>query len=184
MRDVQVGIAITVIALVGLVMVACNRGSSGQSTATATPSVTQNPTPVSPGPTTTTTPSVEEDIAAAYRRYWEIYAEALFELEEGKLAEVMTGPRLERGLEEIKSLRADRQAVRSVLDLDPAVVSIRENEATVIDEYENGSYLIDPVTKEPIAGHGSPVLIREAFTLVHVEGVWKVFDSVRQAAPN
>ena len=120
-------------------------------------------------------------MAASYLAYWETYSESLFELDESRLPEVMTGPRLERALEEIATLRSDGRAVQSVLTLDPAVVALRENEATVLDEYENASYLIDPETKEPVAGLGSPVVIREAFTLVYTDGTWKVFDSVRQA---
>ena len=184
MATVRTVLTLAAVVVSAIGFAAC-RGGDGEATPTppaptATPSV--SPSPATPQPTET--PSSEEEVEIAYRRYWEVYAVALFELDGSALDQVMTGPRLARAYEEIERLRSEGRAVQSVVVLDPVVVSVDEREARVIDEYENGSYLIDAVTKIAIAGTGSPVSIREAFTLVEVDGSWKVFDSARQARPD
>lgn len=112
-----------------------------------------------------------------------MYADAMLRLDGAQLHDVMTGPRLERALDEIETLRANGQAVRIVVESDPFVADISGDEAAIIDEYENSSYLIDPVTKEPVTDRGEPNTLRDTFTLVREDDVWKVRDSVRQESP-
>ncbi len=169
---------ITVLVLVSAfagVTAACGRGAGGTSTPTPTtsPSATETPKPV-------VTQSPEKDVLNAYVRYWKVYTEALFGLDESHLQEVMTGPRLDRAIQEIRALSAQGRAVRIVVENDPAAASIVGDVAQVIDVYKNASYQIDAVTKQPVAGTGTPNVLRDTVTLERVGGVWKVRDAVRQ----
>lgn len=157
------------------VTAACGRGAEHTSTPTplASPIATETPRPV-------VTQSPEKDVLNAYVRYWKVYTEALFGLDESHLAEVMAGPRLDRAIQEIRSLSAQGRAVRIVVENDPAVASIVGDVAQVIDVYKNSSYQIDAVTKQPVAGTGTPNVLRDTVTLERVGGVWKVRDAVRQ----
>ena len=150
--------------------------ASSTATLTATPTASPTTAPAAPTPTR----SIEDEVLAAYTRYWEVYGDALSRLDGTRLPEVMTGPRLQRALDEIERLRADGQAVRIVVDNDPLVAAISGDEATVVDQYENSSYLIDATTKEPVGERGEPNTLRDTFTLVREDGAWKVRDSLRQ----
>jgi hypothetical protein len=134
--------------------------------------VTVEPTP---------TASPEETVEEAYLHYWEVYGEALFNLDNSRLSEVMTGPRLERALEEIERLQEQGRAVKIVVENRPVVVEVEGDEALVLDEYENRSYLIDAATKEPLSEPPTTgETIRDRVTLTQVGTTWKVLDTVRE----
>jgi len=128
----------------------------------------------------TPTPTIEEEVSEAYLRYWDVYSEGLFDLETSRFDEVMRGPRLERAVDEIESLRQDGRAVKIVVENHPVVVKVEGDEAVVFDEYENDSYLIDPETKEPVGDPGTGEVIRDTVTLTRSGQTWKVLDSVRE----
>jgi len=167
------------LALIALLLAACN-GEGGEPT---TPAGEPSPTP-SPAVTATAeatqTPTVEEVVIEAYLRYWEVYGEGVFDLDTSRLGEVMTGSRLERAVDEIESLRQDGRAVKIVVENRPVVVQVKGDQAVVFDEYENQSYLIDPETKEPIGDPGTGEVIRDTVTLTRSGQTWKVLDSVRE----
>ncbi|MCZ7576319.1 MAG: hypothetical protein M5U18_04415 [Dehalococcoidia bacterium] len=163
--------------LLAMVVAACG-GEDAEPTATATaPMPTSTPTVPQP----TATPDPEAEVLAAYARYWDVYTEALRNRDDSRLDEVMTGPRLQRGLQEIADLRAEGRAIQLVVQPNPVVLEISEDFALVSDEYENNSYYIDPVTKQPVGATpvGSETLI-DLTTLQRVGGVWKVSDGVRE----
>lgn len=176
-------VALAVAALAIPLFAACG-GDDEPATTTVTPTATPTPSRTSTPPATATpTPSIEDEVTAAYLEYWDVYADALRRLDGAQLDEVMTGPRLERALSEIENLRTQGQAVRIVVENAPLVAGVSGDEAVVIDEYVNSSYLIDPVTQEPIADRGEPNTLRDTVTLVREDDVWKVRDSVRQESP-
>ncbi len=166
-------------ALIALLLAACN-GGGGEPT---TPAGEASPTP-SPAVTATAeatpTPTIEEEVSDAYLRYWEVYSEAVFDLDTSRFGEVMTGPRLERALDEVENLRGDGRAVKIVVENQPVVVRVEGDEAIVFDEYQNDSYLIDPETKEPVGDPGAGEVIRDTVTLTRSGETWKVLDSVRE----
>lgn len=125
--------------------------------------------------------SAEQEVLDAYAKYWTTYSDALFALDDRLLPDVMVGARLDRAREEIRTLRAQQQAVRIVVKNAPVVTSVQTDTAVVMDVYENSSYLIDAVTKQPVSGTGTPNTLRDAITLERVGGVWKVRDAIRQA---
>lgn len=172
-RTVVVGI------LLALAVTACG-GGGAEPTPTATATVT-NPSPTATAPQPTATPDPEAEVLAAYAKYWEVYTEALRNRDDSRLDEVMTGPRLQRGLQEIADLQTEGRAIQLVVQPNPVVLEIGEDLALVSDEYENNSYYIDPVTKQPAGATpvGSETL-RDLTTLQRVGDVWKVSDGVRE----
>jgi len=166
----------------GLLLVslaACGGGDTEPTPTVTATAAAPTSTPTIPQPTAT--PDPEAEVLAAYAKYWEVYTEALRNRDGSRLDEVMTGPRLERGLQEIADLHAQGRAVQLVVESHPVVLEVRENLALVSDEYENNSYYIDPVTKLPVGATpvGSETL-RDQTTLQRVGDVWKVSDGVRE----
>lgn len=165
--------------LLGFLLAGCNGGpSSQQSTPTEVPSsaptVTAEPTP---------TASPEEAVKDAYLHYWEVYGEALFNLDSSRLTEVMTGPRLERALQEIEQLEEQGRAVKIVVENRPVVVEVEGDQAVVLDEYENRSHFIDLETKEPLSEPpATGETIRDRVTLTRVGDTWRVLDTVREVS--
>jgi hypothetical protein len=150
----------------------------GSPTPAATATVTAAPTQT---PAATATVSPEEEVEAAYLRYWDAYADALYNLDTSRLTDVMTGPRLERALNEVKQLRDQGRAVRIVVENHPVVVQMESDRAVVYDEYENRSYFIDPTTKEALSRTEGSQTIRDTVTLTRVGQTWEVLDAVREA---
>lgn len=171
--------AVTASLLLAAIAAACG-GDDADPTPTPTATAADiSPTPTVPQPTAT--PDPEAAVLEAYATYWEVYAEALRNRDDSRLDEVMTGPRLERGLAEVAGLIADDRAVEQVVHLNPIVVEIVGDQAVVFDEYENYSYYVDPGTHQPLRPTPStPQVLRDTVTMHRIDGVWKVFDGIRQ----
>lgn len=115
-----------------------------------------------------------------YLTYWEVYADALYNLDETKLNDVMTGPRLERALTEVQNLRAQNRAVKIDVENQPVVVKVAGDEAMILDRYENRSHFVEPSSKKPLTQPSSSEGLRDMVSLIRVGAVWKVLDIVRQ----
>lgn len=170
--------------ITGSLLLAALAAACGGDDADPTPTTTATAAATSPTPTVpqpTATPDPEAEVLAGYERYWEVYAEALRNRDDSRLDEVMTGPRLERGLAEIAGLVADDRAVEQVVHLNPIVIEIVGDQAVVFDEYENYSYYVDPASQQPLRPTPStPQVLRDTVTMHRIDGVWKVFDGIRQ----
>ncbi len=128
-------------------------------------------------------PAPEREVLGSYARYWELYAEALLALDESRLGEVMTDPRLARAREEIARLRASGHAVRLDVEISPIVGRLEGEEAVIIDRYLNQSYLVSVASGRPVAARGVANRVHATVSLVREEGVWKVRDSHREEDP-
>jgi hypothetical protein len=145
----------------------------------------QTPTPPSAAPaavaaTPTADPRLLQEIEDAYRRYWEVYSDALFNLDTSRLLEVATDDELRRMREEVEDFRRRNRAVRAVVTHSYLVVDVTASEAKVYDEIRDSSSLIDPVTKQPPQGPDAGQLSKDIFFLRKVDGTWKVIRSLRQ----
>lgn len=130
---------------------------------------------------TTVTPSPEDEVLEGYANYWSVYAAALRDRDSSHLAEVMTGPRLDRGLQEVAKLQAQGRAIALMVESAPVVLEVRGDQALIADEYQNNSYYIDPETKQPVgATPSAPETLKDTVTMQRVNGVWKVRDGVRE----
>lgn len=169
------------IGALALLVVACNgRGdqastevSEASPTASATATTTMEPKP-------TPTVSVEDEITAAYIRYWEAYGQALLNLDPSLAEGVASGQELERIREEIETFRSQGVALRVVVEHNPVILEASESSATLFDEMVNNSFYVDPETKEPPVASGSGEILRDTFYFERMDGQWMVARSTRQ----
>ena len=117
---------------------------------------------------------------AAYLRYWELYAEAVLNLDHRALIGAASGEELQQVQEEIETLRAQGVALRVVIEHRPTVIERTDTTATVFDEMTNNSFYVDPETHEPPEGEGSGETLVDTFFLEKVDGQWMVIRSIRQ----
>lgn len=145
---------------------------------TTSEDVTTTTAPERPASTTTTAydpTAVEGQVEAAYLRSWDVYADAVYnlELDEQALAEVYAGEHLETKRDEIKRRIAEGRAALVRVEHDYTIQLVDETTAVVIDQYVNHQVLIDPATKEPIEPDPNERVV-DATTVTRVEGGWRV----------
>lgn len=148
---------------------------------TPSPEVTDTATP-SPTGQRSATPTVtpEEEVLEAYFAYWDLYAQAVLNLDESPLVGAASEEDLERVREEIETFREQGVALRVVLQHNPVVLEISESSAIVHDEMINNSFYVDAETLEPPDAPGSGEVLRDTFFLERVDGRWIVVRNVRQ----
>ena len=120
-----------------------------------------------------------DELQAAYSTFWDVRAEAAFNLDVSRLPEVMDGPALEREREQIADLEARGVAAVIEVEHEVGLLSLSPDEAELYDEYLNRSYLVDPATKEPVGAPEPEEVVKVSFRLKKIDGVWKVVDSER-----
>lgn len=158
-------------------LAACN-GGNDQDKSDATPTGARTTTAATASPS----PSVEDEISAAYLKYWDVYADAVFNLDETGLEEVLTGPQLQRTRDEINSLRQRGRAAKIVVEHDFFIVEqdAAAGTATIRDGYTNSSYEVDAASKEKVGDPAPGTVLTDTYILVKEGGVWKVQDGIRQ----
>jgi hypothetical protein len=152
-------------------------GGVGPATAQATSSVA--PTPI-PAATPTVAPTPRTAVMEAYDRYWKTYSQALYTLNTSAISQVAGGNELRRVKVEVASFRQKNDAVHVRVSHHALIIAIKGNSATIYDEQHDGSWAIDPVTKEPHQGPNWRHLEKDFYYLKNTGGVWKVVKSVRQ----
>ena len=149
---------------------------------TATPTAAQPPAV----PTSTAAPipsELRQEIEDAYDRFWRVRADASLRLDPSRLPEVAAGQALERERQEIARLQAEGKAARIVVDLRFRVVQATNSTATIQDDFENRSYLVDAVTKQPIGPLPTGAdIVKVSFDLQKIDGAWRVVDGTRYAS--
>jgi len=124
----------------------------------------------------------EREVARAYLRYWDVYAQAMETLDTSRLAEVTAGARHQEAVEEVGDLKTEGIAARIQVKHSFAVNRASEDEATIRDEYVNSSYAINPVSKQPVGEPGTSERLLDTYFLRRVDGVWKVIGGQKGAA--
>lgn len=163
--------------LMAAALTAC--GGDNDDSANNTDSTDPRPT-VAASATPSPTATVEDEIVAAYLRYWEAYTKAALNLDSSAVEGFASGDELGSIRQEIESLRLQGVALRVVLTHKPVVIETTANSATLLDEMVNNSFYVDPKTKEPPIASGSGEVLRDTFYLQKVDGKWVVTRSVRQ----
>jgi hypothetical protein len=120
-----------------------------------------------------------EEVESAYSTFWDVRTDAALNLDVSRLPEVMAGTALERERQQIADLESRGVAAKIEADHDVGLLSISEDEAELYDEYVNRSYLVDPVTREPVGTPEPDEVFKVSFRLQKIDGVWKVVDSER-----
>jgi hypothetical protein len=126
---------------------------------TAMPTVqpAAEPTPASTvSATSSIRPELEQDVAQAYLRYFQVSAEALRTLNPIGLDSVASGEELDFLKKRIEEDRAAGKALDTNVQHSFVVLSVRGDEAQVADVYRDSSVYIDLATGQPLAGSTRP----------------------------
>lgn len=170
--------------VLALVVVACSSSepeaattTAGESTTTGSPTTTTT-APEREASTTTTAfdpESVEGQVEAAYLRSWDVYADAVYnlELDEAALAEVYAEGSLANLIDEIEGRKRDGRAALVIVDHNYEVTVTNRSSALVVDAYRNHQVLIDPATKVPTESDPDESVLF-GFTLRLIDGGWHV----------
>jgi hypothetical protein len=163
-RVLKVGGSLLGLVLIGLVIgFLALRGDGGSPPAST--SETENPTP--------TPTDVRAQVEQAYLHAWDVWAEALLELDPSGLDEALTGPALELVTEQVAAQAEKNQPVRIRAEHNYRIVMIDDATASVDDRYVNHSVRLDPETGDPIE-EDPRFEEHRSFTMRLVDGTWKI----------
>lgn len=158
------GVLLAVLAaglLVGFLTIGDNEGSSG--TTPTTP-------PVSPSGTPT---DARAQVEQAYLDAWDVWADALLQLDPSRLPEAFTGRALELITGQVEEQSQKNEPVRIRAEHNYNITLIDSETASVDDRYINHNVRLDPDTLEPIEEDPNRREHR-SFTLKLVGGTWKI----------
>ncbi|MPZ16150.1 MAG: hypothetical protein GEU73_17330 [Chloroflexi bacterium] len=123
--------------------------------------------------------SLEQEIEEAYLRYWDVYSEALLNLDTSRIPEVAADDELRRIEEEVGGLRNRNEAARINVTHDYEILDITSTGGTVYDEALNQSYTVDPVTKTSPEGTNRSEILRDLYFFEKRDHMWKIVKSYR-----
>lgn len=168
-RVLKVGGSLLGLVVVGLVVgFIALRGDGAPPPAPSSES-TEDPAP------TPTDPRAQ--VEQAYLHAWDVWADALRELDPAPLSEVLTGEALDVVQGRLEEQRANNQPVRLRAEHNYRIVMIDEATASVDDRYVNHSVRLDPETLEPIEDDPNQRL-HTSFTMRLVDGTWKIAEII------
>jgi hypothetical protein len=138
-------------------------------TAIAPPAATPRPT---------VSPELAAEVSSAYQQYWQVRAEALYELDDSRLQEVMAGDHLAAAEDLIRQLRSEGRAIRTDVTHKYVVLEATQNRAQIADEYTDDSIYVDMTSRQNLT---EPVgaLVKEQYQMDKIEGSWRVVSLVR-----
>jgi hypothetical protein len=151
--------------------------ATGTALPTAVPAAT---TEVAAPPTArpTVSPELQSEIDDAYRNYWQVRAEALYELDTSRLEEVMAGDHLSAVEDRIGELQTEGRAIQTEVDHNYAIIEANDDDAKVADSYIDRSIYVDVKTHaqltQPTDQH-----INEVYVMNRSNGAWRIIDLVR-----
>jgi hypothetical protein len=144
-------------------------------TSTPEPAAPASPTP---SPLPTVEPALAEEVGRAYEMFWRVRTQALLELDETHLSEVMDADYLTAFKQTMARLRAENRAIKTRVILNYFVVGASQDSATVVDDIEDNSVYVRIGTEDPLTSPTADQL-RVLYSLTKSSGMWKVVDSVR-----
>lgn len=121
----------------------------------------------------------KQAVATAYLHYWDVYNQALYDLNTAPLSQVMAGQELARVQAQVQGLRADNHAVKSDIQHQFVVVNANRSTAAVQDQLVVKSFQIDFGTKQALQSPGAGIRETVACQLERQNGTWKVVSVVR-----
>jgi len=138
--------------------------------ATATLPVASSP---SPSPRPTVDPVLADEVSQAYQHYWQVRAEALFDLDASRLPEVMAGEHLADGQQLIAELRSEGRAIQTDVEHHFSVIQASSDSARVADTYIDHSVYVDPVSHDPVSAQADGT-VREVYEMNKIDGAWRI----------
>jgi hypothetical protein len=147
----------------------------------AVPPETPAPSPAArdnPSPTPTVDPILADEVGQAYVAFWKVRSQALLDLDETHIAEVMDGDYLDNMREVIGNLRNEGHAIRTKVELNYSVLQAANSDASVLDIIVDNSVYVNVATNEPESTpEGGRLVV--LYQLKKDVATWKVVDSVR-----
>jgi hypothetical protein len=143
---------------------------------------TSTPAAATAAPTATPRPTVIPELAAevgnAYKQYWQVRSEALFDLDSSHLSEVMAGEHLASIENLIEDLRTEGHAIQTDVNHKYAIIQASLNDAEVADTYTDSSVYVDAQSHAVLSQPANDVL-QEEYRLSRINGGWRVVSLVR-----
>jgi hypothetical protein len=172
---------VTLCTALAVAVASCTGGDDPESAPTTTtgePTSTTTTAPERLASTTTTAfdpSSVEGAVEAAYLRSWDVYADAVYDLEldEPALAEVYAGVSLRNLVNEIRDRATQRRAALVRVEHNYEITVTAPTSAVVVDAYRNHQVLVDAVTKVPLEADPNEEMLY-SFSMTLVDGRWHV----------
>ncbi len=175
---------LTLIIVLSLMTASCRDDDPSTASTTTTDEVSTTSstttTTVPERPTSTTTTafdpaSIEGQVEAAYLKSWDVYADAVYnlELDEQALSEVYAEEHLATKVAEIERRIDQGEAAYVDVEHDYTIQLTDDSTAIVIDRYQNHQVLIDPVTKDPVEPDPDE-LVSDVITLKLASSKWRV----------
>jgi len=146
--------------LVGFLALGNDDPSSGTTT---TPQVTTSATPSDP----------RAQVEQAYLHAWDVWADALLQLDASRLPEAFTGRALELITGQVEEQSQSNEPVQIRAEHNYTITILDAQTASVDDRYINHNVRLDPDTLEPIEEDPNRREHR-SFTLKLVDGIWKI----------
>jgi hypothetical protein len=137
----------------------------------------ESPVPV-PSVRPTVDPALAEQVTEAYQRYWQIRAEALFELDASHLPEVAADEHLRELELFIEQLRGEGKALQTDVEHHFVVLEGSNSRAVVGDTYLSNSVFVNATTHAPLTEPGGGN-VTEFYTLAQLSEGWKVVEVLR-----
>lgn len=163
-RTLTVGGVLLTALVAGLLVGFLALGDDDQSSGTTTtPPVTTSATPSDP----------RAQVEQAYLKGWDVWADALVNLDASVLREAFTGRALQLITAQVAEQKEKNQPVRIRAEHNYTITLIDAQTASVDDRYINHNVRLDQNTLEPIeADPDNPE--HRSFTLKLVDGTWKI----------
>ena len=164
-RTLAVGGGLLAVVVTGLLVGFLALGNDGESSGN---------TPTTPPTTTSSTPAdPRAQVEQAYLDAWDVWADALLELDASGLSEAFTGRALQLITDQVEAQLQEDEPVRVRAEHDYTVTILNATTASVDDRYVNHNVRLDPETLEPVEPDPNRPEHR-SFTLRLVDGTWKI----------
>jgi hypothetical protein len=168
-RTLAVGGALLAVVAGGLLIGFLALGDDGQSSG-----ATETTPPTSPSDTPT---DPRAQIEQAYLDAWDVWEEALVQLDPSRLSEVFTGSALDVVTNQVEEQKRKNEPVRIRAEHNYSITMIDSETASVEDRYINHNVRLDPETLEPIEPD-QETRVRRSFTLKLVDSTWKIAEII------
>lgn len=125
--------------------------------------------------TSTTLDSVDQEVVAAYRRYWDVYIAVGRELllPDPRVGGIATGEGLRQLNSSFLAAKAAGHGLAGTIELDPHVIEVNGDQAVVRDCYASHIVVINRSTGKPL-GPERPGRTLVTVTMVREDENWKV----------
>jgi hypothetical protein len=147
--------------LVGFLALGDNDGSSGSTRTTP------------PGSPSATPTDARAQVEQAYLSAWEVWADALLQLDASRLPDTFTGRALDLITSQVEEQSQSNEPVQIQAEHNYTITILDAQTASVDDRYINHNVRLDPDTLEPIEEDPNRREHR-SFTLKLVDGTWKI----------